>query len=97
MTYLPELHRYEHMRERLKRVAKAVRRSSPFSLEKRPSRAELLVAAGRPNWRLFWLVFLDRLPRRKAKPEHTGSEPGTISSHPSQPVGVLEDLAQNRR
>ncbi|MEJ0028784.1 MAG: hypothetical protein WDN01_22380 [Rhizomicrobium sp.] len=45
----------------LKRVAKAV---LPASAGK-PSRGEVLEAAARrPNWRLLWLLFRERLPRR---------------------------------
>ncbi|MEJ0042632.1 MAG: hypothetical protein WDM81_10645 [Rhizomicrobium sp.] len=47
----------------LKRVARAV--LPAFAPARKPSRGEVLEAASRrPNWRLLWLLFRERLPRR---------------------------------
>jgi hypothetical protein len=63
MTHPPEVHRYGKKPALLTRAAIAVLPS--FSSAHKPSRAEILAAAsGRPTWRLFWLLFRDRLPRR---------------------------------
>ena len=65
----PQLHHHGHMPRITEKIVVAV--TPTFAGANRPSLEEIAVATSGDSsvWRLYWLLFRDRLPRRAILPE----------------------------